>query len=148
MTTPPAHERPEEMARLIAALDASDRFRRDGRVSGIFHPGRIAFRELSPRDSLHIVIKGGHVSAHIDDVCPLRCRADGTIRFSWGLVLAHNVAMMAADVGRRIRGLHGSQRCNLGCEMVWVEDEAIAAALTKLDEPESSAPGHGTECQA
>lgn len=148
MTSSSRTRRPQEMARLIEALDCSDRFRRDGRISGMFHPGRTSFRELSPRDSLHIVIKRDRVSAHLDEVCPLRCRADGTVSFSWGLVVAHNVAGLAADVGRRIRRLHGSQRCNLGCEMVWVDDDAVAAAFTKLEAPGSSASGHGAECQA
>jgi hypothetical protein len=108
---------------LLKALGSSDRFRRDGPITGIFHPGRISFRELSPRDSLHVIIDGDRVSAHVDDVCPFSCIPGGTVSLSWVLILAHNLASLAADVGRRVRGLHGQQRCNLGCEMVWVDDD-------------------------
>ncbi len=33
---------------------------------------------------------------------------------------------MVADLGRRLRGVHGQERCNLECEAVWVDDEGIA----------------------
>lgn len=114
---------------LIRTLEASDRFRRDGPIGGIFHPGRISFRELSPRDSLHIIIDGSRVSAHVDEVCPLRCGTEGATGYSAVRVLAHNLSGLAADAGRRLRGLHGSQRCNLGCEMVWVDDDDKIADL-------------------
>jgi hypothetical protein len=117
---------PQECAatdRLVQALEENDRFRRDGRLSGIFHPGRISFRELSPQDSLHIVIDDGHVSAHVDEVCPIRCHPGAVARFTWSQVLAHNFAGVRADLKRRVKGLHGQQRCNLGCEVVWVDDE-------------------------
>lgn len=114
---------------LIRSLERNDRFRRDGRLGGIFHPGRISFRELSPRDSLHIIIDGNRVSAHVDEVCPVRCRTEQASGYSAPLVLAHNLAGMLADVGRRLRGLHGSQRCNLGCEMVWVDDDDAIAEI-------------------
>jgi len=111
---------------LIKTLEASDRFRRDGRIGGIFHPGRISFRELSPEDSLHIVIDGDNVSAHVDEVSPIRCTPGGNARYSALLVLAHNVSGSLASLGRRLRGVHGSHRCSLGCEMVWVDDDGIA----------------------
>lgn len=122
---------------LIRALEANDRFRRDGRLGGIFHPGRISFRELTPRDSLHIIIDGESVSAHVDDVCPVRCGTGGVPGYSWVLVLAHNLSGFAADLGRRLRGRHGEQRCNLGCEMVWV-DEQIAGLATEVKAGTSS----------
>jgi len=109
--------------RLIRTLESSDQFRRDGPIGSIFHPGTISFRELTPRDSLHIIIKGNHVSAHVDEFCPLRCKPGESAVYSWALVVAHNLVGLAADIGRRLRGMHGHQRCNLGCEMVWVEDE-------------------------
>ncbi len=108
---------------LITALEANPRYRRDSLLGGIFHPGWISFRELSPVDSVHIVIRGERVSAHVDDVSPLVVRADGTIRYSWGRVVGHNMAVLAADVSRRVRGVSGRQRCNLRCEAV-VEDDA------------------------
>ncbi len=109
---------------LITALEADPRFRRDSLLGGIFHLGRISFREVSPVDSLHVVIRGERVSAHVDDVSPLVIRADGTTRYAWGRVVSHNLAVLVADVSRRIRGLAGDQRCNLRCEAVHVEDDA------------------------
>jgi len=126
-TSPAAVDEPERDGAvadgLIRALEASDRFRRDGRLGSIFHPGRVSFRELSPQDSLHIIVKGDSVSAHVDEVSPLRCTAEGDIRYSPVLVVAHNVSGFLGSLGRRLRGVHGSQRCSLGCEMVWVDDE-------------------------
>ena len=107
---------------LITALEANPRYRRDSLLGGIFHPGWISFRELSPVDSMHIVIRGERVSAHVDDVSPLLVRADGTIGYAWGRVVAHNVAVLVADLSRRVRGLSVRQRCNLRCEAV-VEDD-------------------------
>ena len=107
---------------LVRALEASPRYRRDSLLGGIFHPGHVSYRELSPVDSMHVVIRGDRVSAHVDDVSPLVVRADGTIRYAWGRVLAHNVAVLLTDIARRMRGLHGLQRCNLRCEATVVDD--------------------------
>lgn len=130
--------------RLVKALEENDRFRRDGFLSGMFHPGRISFRELSPQDSLHITIDDGLVSAHVDEVCPIRCHPGTVAKYTWGLVLAHNFAGIRADVKRRVRGLHGQQRCNLGCEVVWVDGEndiEDLAAQVKGDRPHGSSDG-------
>lgn len=92
----------------------------------IFHPGRVSFREISPLDSLHIIFDKGQVSAHVDEVNPLRLGPNGDAGYSWGRVVAHNLSGMAADLGRRLRGRHGEQRCNLGCEMRWVDEDQIS----------------------
>lgn len=135
--------------RLVKALESNDRFHKDGFLSGIFHPGRISFRELSPRDSLHIVIDDGHVSAHVDEVCPIRCHPGAVVKFTWSQVLAHNYAGLSADLRRRFKGLHGQQRCNLGCEVVWVDDEDrindLAADVAGDRPPASSEECSGTE---
>jgi len=108
---------------LIRALEASDRFQRDTRLGAIFHPGKVSYRETSPTNSLHILIDGNHVSAHVDEVSPLRCSTDGSAHYAWGPVIVHNMAGLFADLGRRLRGRHGEQRCGLECEVVWVDDE-------------------------
>ena len=108
---------------LVKALDADPRFRRDSVLGGIFHPGKASYREISPTASLHVVIDGDRISAHVDDVSPLVVRPDGSSGYHWGRVLAHNVLVMAADVGRRARGLAGAQRCNLSCRVEWVDDD-------------------------
>ncbi len=107
---------------LLTALEHNPRFRRDSVLGGIFHVGRISYREITPTDSLHIVVRGDRVSAHVDEVSPLVVRTDGSCRYAWGRVLAHNVAVLVGDVARRARGLHGRQRCNLRCEAVIVQD--------------------------
>ena len=113
---------------LIRALDANRSFRRDSFWGGILHPGRASYREVSPTDSLHILIDGaGNVSAHVDDISPLRLRSDGSSRYAWGRVVAHNLLVVAEDTARRVRGLSGLQRCNLHCEVEWYDDEAPAA---------------------
>ena len=108
---------------LLRALEANGQFRRDSVLGGCFHPGKISYREVSPTESLHILIDGDKVSAHVDDVSPLRVRADGSSRYAWGRVLAHNLLVVIGDAGRRLRGVHGDHRCNLHCEVEWHDDE-------------------------
>lgn len=114
---------PEGRPILIESLEASDRFRRDTGFGRIFHWGKISYREMSDVDSLHILIDGDRVSAHLDEVSPLRRKPDGTIGYSLRRIMAHNRSGFVADVSRRLRGQHGQQRCNLSCEVVWVDEE-------------------------
>jgi hypothetical protein len=113
---------------LISALDANRSFRRDSFWGGVLHPGKVSYREVSPTDSLHILIDGaGNVSAHVDDISPLRVRADGSCRYAWGRVAAHNLLVVITDAARRGRGLHGVQRCNLHCDVEWFDDDEARA---------------------
>ena len=113
---------PQATCDLISALEANPAFRRDSPLGGIFHPGHISYREVCPTGSVHILIRGDRVSAHVDDVSPLVVRADGTSRYAWGRVVAHNLAVMIGDLARRARGQQGGQRCNLHCEAELVDD--------------------------
>ncbi|MGH9263626.1 MAG: hypothetical protein ACRD1D_02935 [Acidimicrobiales bacterium] len=110
---------------LVKTLEADPRFRRDSFLGGIFHPGRTSYREISPLGSLHVLIDGDRVSAHVDDVSPLVVRADGSSGYAWGRVLAHNVLVMIGDVARRVRGGQGEQRCNLHCQVEWVDEDRV-----------------------
>ena len=110
---------------LMKALEADPAFRRDSLLGGIFHPGKASYRETSPTDSVHIVIDGDRVSAHIDEVSPLRIRPDGSSRYAWGRVLAHNVLVVLGDAARRVRGQRGAQRCDLRCQVEWFEGDAV-----------------------
>lgn len=112
---------------LVGFLDADERFRRDTRLGGIFHPGGSSFREISPTNSLHVVIHGQQVSAHVDEVSPLVIRPDGSSRYAWGRVAAHSLLALLGDVRRRSRG-HSRRRCDLRCEVEWVNDMADADA--------------------
>lgn len=125
------HAPPDPMA-LERALDANDRFRRDTLLGRIFHLGKVSFREISPNDSLHIIIDGGRVSAHVDEVSPLNCEPDGSSHYRWSRVLAHNLSGMATDFLRRLAGRQGDQRCNLECEVVWVDDGEVGASEDDL----------------
>ncbi|CAN5261081.1 hypothetical protein BH18ACT4_BH18ACT4_00460 [soil metagenome] len=107
---------------LFRALEASERFRRDTPLGGIFHRGKISFREVSPTDSLHVIIEGNRVSCHVDDVSPLNCQPEGSSQYALARVLTHNLYVLVADVRRRLRGEHGRHRCNLECEAVWVDE--------------------------
>ncbi|HUQ64121.1 MAG TPA: hypothetical protein VM121_10240 [Acidimicrobiales bacterium] len=136
---------------LVRALDASDRFQRDTRLGAIFHPGKVSYRETSRTNSLHILIDGNRVSAHVDEVSPLKCGTDGSAHYAWGPVLVHNVAGLFADLGRRLRGRHGEQRCGLECEVVWVDDEfsdlmsdggPIGEHIHEGSEEEAADPAH------
>ncbi|MEO5678422.1 MAG: hypothetical protein ABIS47_02030 [Acidimicrobiales bacterium] len=122
------------------ALESSDRFHRDGRLGRIFHPGRVSYREISTTNSLHVIFDGDQVSAHVDDISPLRRRPDGSARYSWVPVLRHNVVGMLADLGRRLRGTHGQERCNLTCETVWVDHDGIAGLVEAAGSPASRDP--------
>ena len=119
LDTPPAGETLD----LIHSLEANPRFHRDSLLGSIFHLGWISYREISPVDSLHIVIRGDRVSAHVDDVSPLVVRTDGSCRYAWGRVVAHNVLVMSGDLARRVRGVR-RQRCNLRCTAEPVEERA------------------------
>ncbi|MCA1691504.1 MAG: hypothetical protein LC733_04610 [Actinobacteria bacterium] len=76
-------------------LDAGGRFHRDSALGRIFHPGSVSFREISPKDSLHIsVLPGNRLSVHVDRLSPLVVRAD-RCRYS---------AARVVGGGRRSRG--------------------------------------------
>src|ERR1700722_4821211 len=122
---------------LRGALERSERFRRDSLLGGIFHWGKISFRELAAIDAVHITIHGNHISAHGDDVSPVKRGADGRTRYSWPRIVAHNLVGLATDVVRRIHGQRGEQRCNLECEIVWVDEptvDGVEAAVVICEE--------------
>lgn len=85
---------------LERALDADDKFRRDSGAGSIYHRGAASFREIRATDSVHIIINGDEVSAHVDRVSPLKVRPDGSSRYAFTRVIAHNVAGMVGQVTR------------------------------------------------
>ncbi len=74
---------------------------------------------LAPSDSLHIVISGDHISAHVDRVSPLAGRQDEPSRYSLRQAAVHNVVGAAQDVVRLLRGRQGDHRSHLDCEWQW-----------------------------
>lgn len=106
---------------LFRHLDASARFHRDTGIGRLFHPGRVSLRENVPNDSLHVVVEGNRVSAHVDRVSPLGVRPAGPSRYSAPRAVAHNLVGMAQDVVALLRGRQGDHRCELDCE--WVPND-------------------------
>lgn len=146
-TAPPDREvmTPVGTRELLRVLERSGRFRRDTKLGRVFHRGKISFREESATDSLHVIIDGNHVSAHIDRICPLDLDPDNSAHYSWAGVLAHNLSGMAGDVARFLGWRH--QRCDVGCECeVEVEEQSIADLVA--ERVQETAKGTGRPEQA
>jgi hypothetical protein len=111
---------------LAAALDADDRFHRDTGLGRIYHPGKLSYRELSPTDSLHIVIDGDHLSAHVDRVSPLKCRRDGSIGYSLPRILFHNLSGVGGHLARCVDRGRRPRRCDIQYELVELADGETA----------------------
>lgn len=104
---------------LIHRLEAARRFHRDSGFGRIFHPSSVSFRENLPTDSLHIVVNGNHISAHVDRVSPLGIRAERPSRYSLQRAVAHNLAGAAQSLLLLLRGRQGDHRSEIDCEWVW-----------------------------
>lgn len=117
---------------LVEHLEASERFHQDTLVGRIVHPGTISFRERVRENSVHILIVGNRVSAHVDRYAPLRTTRSGDVRYSVWRVAVHNLAHIAEDVVRRMAGRGGEHRCVLDCERIEVDDEMLDALLTEV----------------
>lgn len=138
------HERPAPVHSLNAAsfstlrraIEQSQRFHSDSVFGRVLHRGTASYRELSPVDAVHITVAGNRLSAHVDDVSPVKQCADGKTRYSWARVLAHNVFAISADLARRLGGSQGKHRCNLDCEVVWVDDDdAVELSCEEVECP-------------
>lgn len=116
---------------LVEALENSSRFRRDTNLGSIFHHRKASFREVCPRHSLHIVIDGHRVSAHVDEVSPLNCDEESPSHYSMTRVVAHNVSGIRSDVVRRLRRRHGHHRCSLANLSAHLNDTAISDLLAE-----------------
>ncbi len=104
---------------LFRHLEGSHRFYRDVGLGRIFHPGRVSFRENVSHDSLHLIVTGNHLAAHVDRVSPLRSRQGRPPRYSLRRATAHNLAGAAQDAFRLVMGRQGDHRSELDCEWVW-----------------------------
>jgi NRPS condensation-like uncharacterized protein len=100
-------------------LASGGRFHRDTGFGRLYHPGSISLRENSRADSLHVVLRGDHISAHVDRVSPLDARPDEITRYSVSRAAAHNVVGAAQDLVRLLRGRKGDHRSHLDCEWLW-----------------------------
>lgn len=123
----------EDPVGLFRHLEATGRFHRDSRFGRIFHPGKVAFRENQENDSLHVVIHGNHVSAHVDRVSPLGLRPERPSRYSARRAVSHNIAHTAEVAVRLLRGRQGDHRTGLDCEWVWDPANAAPDVADLLD---------------
>ncbi|MGI8809330.1 MAG: hypothetical protein ACR2KK_16130 [Acidimicrobiales bacterium] len=122
---PPAEPTIAEPVAFFRRLASSGRFHRDGGFGRIYHPGSVSLRENAASDSLHIVIHGDHISAHVDRVSPLGARPDQPTRYSVSRAAAHNVVGAAQDLVRLLRGRKGDHRSHLDCQ--WMGDSHQAS---------------------
>lgn len=104
---------------LFKHLETSGRFHRDTGFGRLYHPDSVSFRENRPTDSLHVVIHDDRIAAHVDRVSPLDLRWERPFRYSLRRAVAHNVAGMAQDLARVLRGDQGDHRSELDCEWLW-----------------------------
>lgn len=117
---PPGEPTISDPIAFFRRLASSGRFHRDSGLGRIYHPGSVSLRENASHDSLHIVIHGDHISAHVDRVSPLGGEQDRPTRYSITRAAAHNVVGAAQDLVRLLRGRKGDHRSHLDCE--WIRD--------------------------
>lgn len=122
---------------VLGRLEAAGLFHRDTGFGRILHPGSASFRENRVTDSLHVVVNNNHIAAHVDRVSPLVVRPERPSRYSLRQAAAHNVAGIAQDMVRVLRGRQGDHRCELDCEWMWVADGSAHEPQHLLD-PTSS----------
>lgn len=113
---------------LVRALEAHPQFRRDTSIGAIFHRGKISFRQVAARDSLHITIEGDRISSHIDRISPLNCNPDEASHYSVRSIAAHNLTGMVEDVVGWARGPQRFRRHRRN-EQVTLVPKVLLAAL-------------------
>lgn len=127
-------------AALLAHLDATGHFHRDGRAGRIFHAGMVSLREDVPTDSLHVSVDDNRLKAHVDHASPLAVQSEGRSRYSVPRAVVHNVAGMASDLISVVRGRQGDHACRLDCEWVSPQTGGTLRVVPLLD-PKTSAWG-------
>ena len=113
--TPAAEPTISDPVAYLRRLVSSGRFHRDSGFGRIYHPGSVSLRENAPADSLHIVVNGDHISAHVDRVSPLGDKPGYSVQRA----ALHNVVGAAHDMVRLLRGRKGDHRSHLDCAWVW-----------------------------
>lgn len=108
-------------------LEASGRFVRDRGWGRILHPGRgkISYRQAVSTNSLHVVIDGHHVSAHIDSRSPLtvnenrtRRPLDRRARYSVRRTVTHTLASIVDALRALTSGQRTASHGRFYCERV------------------------------
>lgn len=125
---------------LVRRLDASDCFCRDTRMGRMYHPRDISFRELAPRNSLHVTLRDGRtVATHVDRHSPLaRRQTGGDCRYSPLRIAAHNLTGAARDLVRLARRAERHHE-----EHTLVDDHAVSEALRAKEDVAGQSEGTG-----
>jgi len=129
---------------LAQALESTGRYRRDTRLGGILHGRKTSLREVAPEDSVHLVMHGNRLHAHVDRYSPLNCEGHRRWQYSLPAVVVHNLADVVAD---GFRALIGRRRdnCEFSCERVWVEEGDRATVVVETTSTESEGPAAAAE---
>ncbi len=129
--------RTPDVEELVQRLDASDCFCRDSRVGRLYHRRVASFREISPRDSLHITLdEVGRVATHVDRHSPLaRRQPGGTCRYSPWRIAAHNLSGVAADLVRLALGRPDRRTQELELEQTPVDHEDLTETVSAKSDP-------------
>ncbi|MDP9074869.1 MAG: hypothetical protein M3N98_11995, partial [Actinomycetota bacterium] len=128
----------DDPAHMFERLVASGHFHRDTGLGRLFHPGSVSLRENRPTDSLHIVIHHDHIAAHVDRISPLAVGLARAPRYSVRRAAAHNLAGMAHDALRLLRGRQGDHRSGLDCRWMWDGGRGALDPAHLLDPADSS----------
>lgn len=123
---------------LFRRLETSGRFHRDSGLGRIFHTGQVSLRERRQTDSLHIVVDGDRIAAHVDRVSPLGSTSGRPLRYSLRRAAAHNLAGMAQDLVQLLRGRQGDHRSELNCQWLWDATRSVPNPADLLDPTASS----------
>jgi NRPS condensation-like uncharacterized protein len=89
------------------------------------------------RNSLHIVIHGDRIYAHIDTISPLVFEPDGSarfsivkaVRYSLRYSITHNLSSLVETAERALSGSWNEHRCDLVCELVELDDDQLDTYL-------------------
>ena len=122
---------------ILRRLEAAGLFHRDTGFGRILHPGSASFRENRTTQSLHVVVNGDHIGAHVDRVSPLVLNPENPSRYSVRRAAIHNVAGIAQDVINVLRGRQGDHRSELDCEWMWAADGSVPDPSDLLDPGEA-----------
>ena len=129
----PLKEQTAHGSALLRDLDTDRRFHRDRGLGRILHPGAASYRETVAENSLHLIVDGGRISAHVDRFSPLGLRA-GSARYPVRRVALHNLFGMATDAARLLTRRAGKP----SCVRVEVDDALIRAMSHARAERRSS----------
>jgi hypothetical protein len=91
---------------LVDNLMRTGRFCVDTKAGRILHPATRSLRELSNRESLHLSLEGGLVTAHLDRISPLAGSDSdkGHCRYSISRIAAHITGRLGSKLVRGFRG--------------------------------------------